>query len=178
MRAWTTPLWLGGLLCLIVGITAPANVLNRYPILALFVERSGALFPAVQGFQQTSVVPQVAALVTAIACWVAPLQFFMGVWSGSRKTIPQARLAVLLKWSWFARLALLAGMPIAIVAAYLGLYLTSEDPSFCEGCANSSRVGLVLFVGLLPPVLALVSHAYVAVARHTAVILSASRPLK
>ena len=174
-KLWLVWIWAGALITVVVGLAAPANVLDRYPLLALFVERSGDLFPAVREYQETSAVPQVAALVAALACWFAPIQLVAAIWSGARKVIPVERIASMLKWSWIARLWAVVGMPIALLGAYWALFISSSDPGVCPGCANTTRVGLVLFVGLLPPALALVTHAYVAIARYSVFLLFSPR---
>lgn len=177
-RLLSVLIWSGAIVSAVAGFGAPSNVLDQFPVLAWFVEKSSRVFPVVRDFQQTSAVPQVAGLVAAFACWFAPLQLAAAVWSGSRKVIPPERISSLLKWSWFARFSLIVGMPIALGFGYWGLYASSEDPGICEGCANTTRVGLILFVGLVPAVLALISHAYIAVARHAGVLLSSPRRVR
>jgi hypothetical protein len=151
------------------------NVLDAWPSVRGFVAMMSHFFPIVTQYQQTSSMPQVTALASAIACLFAPIQFAFAMIAAYSSRISLFKLRKILRLSMLPRIVLLFGMPLAIGIAYWGAFSNSADPEICKGCSNDSRIVLSLIVGVGPAALALLSHAYVVIAKYAAVILSSPR---
>lgn len=69
------------------------------------------------------------------------------------------RRKLLLEYSMYSpsRIRLLTwfGWPLIVAACVFGLFFAARDPSWCQGCVNDSKPGLLFFVLIGPPTLIL-----------------------
>ena len=49
------------------------------------------------------------------------------------------------------------GWPLLVAGCFIGLFFAARDPSWCKGCVNNSKPGLLLFVFFMPPALVFAS---------------------
>jgi hypothetical protein len=135
--------WWPPLIPAFVALVAPADVLDRWPVLAQFCIDMIAWFPFLGGHAKVSSMPQVITLVKCLSfALLLPLTIltFVTFWP-RRQAYADARIrAGRIPPPWFEELTL------AVVAAVflVGNWVLSGDPSWCRGCTTSTKAGLAI----------------------------------
>jgi hypothetical protein len=156
------PLFISGpIVVALVALFAPVDVLDRCPTLATFCRQMIDWFPFLGGHAARSSYPQVTTLVKCLSFTFLPVCLgggWIALWGVRQRLLERIRRGLAKPPPWWMAPACAVLFPISVVVNWW----VASEPSYCQGCTTSNRLGLAFleggvlwFLGLIPAFVAL-----------------------
>lgn len=129
----------------VVALFAPDDILEKVSALKGFAEFMSILVPVLPAYASHSAFPEPTLLFFAILWFPFPFQVF-----SFYRTVKKRQEAVLVEHWKTMRLKVSLIWPMVFALGMGGMFYFAKDPSFCQGCVNSSRIGMALIGATWP----------------------------